>query len=99
MNCPKCKSSNVSDGTTGTQHCDDCDYSWLPYNTAPRFTDAGAKKSKPEPIGNVIVLMVLVVLIAIALGFVSPLVAIVVGALGLLAGILYYVAQIAARSK
>jgi len=89
MNCPKCKSSNVSDGTAGTQHCDDCDYSWLPYNTAPRFADAGVKKADPNAAGNKLALLVIVVLIAIALGFVSPITAIVVAVIGLLAVIAF----------
>ena len=98
MTCPKCKSDQVSDGTSGTLHCDACDYSWVAGGTRPRFLDAGVEKSNDNP-GGTMIFILLVLLIAVALGFVSLLLAAAVAVLGLLAGILYYVAQLAGRQK
>lgn len=95
MNCPKCKSDDVTEATAETFRCNGCDYSWLPYNTAPRFADAGVKKT--ESAGPLLALIVITVLIAVALGFVSMFAAVVVGIFGLLAAILYYLARIAAK--
>lgn len=98
MNCPKCKSSNVEESTAGTQRCVDCDFAWVPYNTAPRLPIGPAAKSETS-IGGVMVLMLVVILIAVAVGFVSPLMAILVAVVGLLAGIFYFLAKLASRPK
>ena len=93
MACPKCKSLNVTEAMAGTYRCDDCDHAWVPYNTAPRLPAAPVESSSV----GIVVLVALLLLISVALGFVSMLLAIVIGVLGLLAGILFYLAKIANR--
>ena len=92
MSCPKCKSENVTAGTAGTLRCNDCDFAWVAGNTAPRYRDAGVKKTSPA---GLIVLILLFALTAVAAGFVSAFAALVVGLFGLLAAILFFVARIA----
>jgi hypothetical protein len=93
--CPRCKSEEVSEGTAGTLRCDDCDYSWLPYNTAPRFSDAGLPKStaRSSTTGVLVLLLVLAAIAAILTGLVSPLLALGIAALGLLGIIALRVAK------
>jgi hypothetical protein len=93
MNCPKCKSSNVVDGTAGTLRCADCDYAFVPYNTAPRMLGAGMKKNETSPVG-IMILVFLIILIAAAVGFVSPLLAVVIAVLALLFGIFFYLSKL-----
>lgn len=98
MNCPKCKSANVSESTAKTFRCADCDYSFVDGLTAPRWRDAGVPKKESSSAG-LVVLLILVVLIAIVLGFVSLFASLVVGILGLLAGILYQLTRLANKNS
>lgn len=75
MNCPKCKSGNVSESTAETLRCGDCDFAWVPHGTAARFTGAGVKKSEPG-VGVIIWPVILVgILLLTALGFLTWLLA------------------------
>lgn len=46
MACPKCNSMNVTAGTAGTYHCEDCNHDWVPYNTAPRLPSAPRQSAR-----------------------------------------------------
>lgn len=97
MNCPKCKSENVSEGTAGTLHCDGCDYSWVAGGTAPRWLDAGVQKPAASNPASLVLLIIMVVLIAVALGFASPLWGVLVGIFGLLAAILVQLSRLSTK--
>ena len=100
MNCPKCKSENVVEGTAGTLRCADCDYPFVPYNTAPRLLGASQPAKQSSPVGAIVAALLLVFLIlaiAVALGFVSPIVAGCIFTAGLLIGIFICLVKLLSR--